>query len=351
MRNNSILITHPDIAKYWDYGKNSLNIEDITLGSHKKAWWLCDKGHSYEMIVSRKIKNNPACQYCENRKLLVGYNDLATISPELITLWDNDKNTIPMNKVITGTGKKYWWLCDKGHSYQKSVHEIQKYSECPYCTGKIITEGTNDLFTLYPHLEKEWDYDKNTSLNPKRMYKFSTKKAWWKCKKGHEWETVINSRTNMKSGCPYCARKIADKNNNITISNPEILQYWDWDKNDILPENLLKGSNKKVWLNCMNNHSVFLTVSAFVRRGISCKYCNSKEALKGFNDLETKYPEISLEWNYDKNNFNPDNYTYGWWVCSKGHEWHARIDGRTGKKSKVVHNVLLEELFQRQKKR
>ena len=34
---------------------------------------------------------------------------------------------------------------------------------------------------------------------------FSTQtKFWWKCNKGHEWQSTIAHRTFMKSGCPYC---------------------------------------------------------------------------------------------------------------------------------------------------
>ena len=55
-------------------------------------------------------------------------------------------------------------------------------------------------------LAKEWNYKKNGFLNPQYMSQNSNHKVWWKCKKGHEWQAAINSRT-AGNGCPYCSNK------------------------------------------------------------------------------------------------------------------------------------------------
>ena len=44
---NSLEINFPKIAKEWDYSKNSFKPSEVTYGSEKKVWWLCDKQHSY----------------------------------------------------------------------------------------------------------------------------------------------------------------------------------------------------------------------------------------------------------------------------------------------------------------
>ena len=45
-------------------------------------------------------------------------------------------------------------------------------------------------------LMTEWNWEKNNELefNPEMLTLGSNKKAWWKCKKGHEWQAQINSR-------------------------------------------------------------------------------------------------------------------------------------------------------------
>ena len=63
-------------------------------------------------------------------------------------------------------------------------------------------------------LMAEWDWEKNNELNfnPDELTLGSHKKAWWKCKAGHEWQATIASR-NSGRGCPIC-KKIKAKNNN-----------------------------------------------------------------------------------------------------------------------------------------
>ncbi|MBR4314593.1 MAG: zinc-ribbon domain-containing protein, partial [Lachnospiraceae bacterium] len=53
----------------------------------------------------------------------------------------------------------------------------------------------------------------------------------------------------------------------------------------------------------------------------------------GVNDLATVNPELAKEWNYEKNEKTPQDYTSGsgvkvWWKCEKGHEWQAIICSR-----------------------
>ena len=51
-------------------------------------------------------------------------------------------------------------------------------------------------------------------------------------------------------------------------------------------------------------------------------------------NLKYLYPEIAKEWDYKKNELDPENYTpYStqvvWWKCSNSHEWQAKIQTRT----------------------
>ncbi|MCP4978139.1 MAG: zinc-ribbon domain-containing protein [Maribacter sp.] len=66
------------------------------------------------------------------------------------------------------------------------------------------------------NVASEWHFEKNFPLLPRNFKIQSSKRVWWKCEKGHEWESPIHRRTSyQKSGCPYCANKRADDNNNL----------------------------------------------------------------------------------------------------------------------------------------
>ena len=66
-----------------------------------------------------------------------------------------------------------------------------------------MLKGYNDLETLNPTLAKEWNYEKNSGLKPEDVMPNSSKKVWWKCQNGHEWQATINNRSNGR-GCPKC---------------------------------------------------------------------------------------------------------------------------------------------------
>ena len=65
------------------------------------------------------------------------------------------------------------------------------------------------LAANYPEIAKQWNYDKNGALTPWDVTIGSSRKVWWKCSLGHEWEAVVGDRARNNSGCPYCANRKA----------------------------------------------------------------------------------------------------------------------------------------------
>ena len=107
--------------------------------------------------------------------------------------------------MLSNSGKKVWWKCEKGHEWQARISHRNKGIGCPYCSGKKVLQGYNDLATINPELAKEWNCEKNGNLKPEDFTANSGKKVWWKCEKGHEWKATIANR-NRGRGCPICYR-------------------------------------------------------------------------------------------------------------------------------------------------
>lgn len=82
--------------------------------------------------------------------------------------------------------------------------KIRRPQGCPYCSGKRVWIGFNDLETTHPEIAKEWDYTKNGNLSPTLVSMGSGKKIWWKCKYGHEYQRPINRECTCKGRCPVC---------------------------------------------------------------------------------------------------------------------------------------------------
>ena len=125
------------------------------------------------------------------------------------TQLDNDRNkALELSAITLGSHRKLWWRCEKGHSWQAMPFSRtkEKGSGCPYCTGKKVLVGFNDLQTLRPKLAKEWHRSLNGELEPSDVTLGSNKKVWWRCEEGHVWQAAVYSRTRARaSGCPVCA--------------------------------------------------------------------------------------------------------------------------------------------------
>ena len=89
-------------------------------------------------------------------------NNTVAEVPDLLNKWDYEKNIILPEGITTGSGKKVWWKCTKGHSYEDSVKHQNAGRNCPVCAGRQVMKGVNDLASVHPELMPEWDFDKNT---------------------------------------------------------------------------------------------------------------------------------------------------------------------------------------------
>lgn len=184
-------------------------------------------------------------------------NSFANIYPELLKEWNYDKNKGLMPEMVRPFSNKIvWWICEKKHEWQESVaNRTSGNYSCPICSGHQVLAGYNDLQTKYPELISEWDYDKNGDLSPTSIMPKSSRKVWWICKFGHEYESRIHSRTSGQ-GCPYCAsKKVLEGFNDLKTTNPKLALEWNYEKNgSLLPSMVTQGSHKKVWWKCNNGH-------------------------------------------------------------------------------------------------
>lgn len=322
------------LLEEWNYEKNENPPEYYSYQSSQKVWWRCSKGHEWMVSIANRVAGN-GCPYCANQKVLVGYNDLATTNPELLDEWNYEKNGDLMPQmVVAGTDKKVWWKCSKGHEWQSRIANRSRGARCPYCAGRKVLPGYNDLASKYPDIASEWSYEKNGELTPQFISTNSHAKVWWKCSKGHEWQTQVYHRVK-DSGCPVCSgHKVLPGYNDLTTTNPSLAAEWNYEKNvNLHPESLTKASNKIVWWKCSLGHEWSAAINSR-NSGNGCPYCSNQKVLYGYNDLATSNPNLAAEWDYEKNkNITPQMITIGsgkkyWWHCDKGHSWKAIVSHR-----------------------
>ena len=325
--------------KQWDMEMNGGYTPDsLSYGSTKKIHWKCEKGHRWVVSVNNRTSvKDSNCPYCSGKKLLKGENDLQTLYPDIAKEWDWKLNGNKPSDYFGNSNYKVHWVCAKGHKYEAKINDRTKSkgTGCPYCAGNKVLVGFNDLQTLFPELEKEWDYEKN-NRDIETISAHSGYKAWWICANNHSYLAKVNDRTKSKgTGCPYCAnRKVLIGYNDLFTTEPQLKAEWNYDRNlEYSPTKLTAGSSKKVWWKCKYGHEWQANIYSRAS-GCSCPFCAGEKTIIGENDLQTVYPEIAREWNYNKNELikpfeiMPNSGKEYWWKCKRGHEWMATPNNR-----------------------
>lgn len=321
----------------WDAEKNApLTPQTVSYGSHRKVWWRCENGHSWQAAVYSR-SGGTGCPYCTGIKVGQG-NDLASLYPTLAAQWDETKNAPGKpSEVLPGSHRPVWWRCEKGHSWRAQINSRTSGCSCPVCAGKRVVEGENSLADVAPELISQWDTEKNGALTPRQIPAGTGRKVWWRCALGHSWNASIASRVNLKAGCPVCGGKAVQRGfNDLTTLDPALAGEWDAEKNGTLtPETVTAASNRKAWWRCPLGHSYRAVIASRAARKSGCPYCTNRKVLPGFNDLAAAYPELAEQWHPTLNGaLTPQAVTAGshsrvWWQCPVGHVWKAIVYART----------------------
>ena len=206
---NDLTSQFPELAKQWHPARNgTLSPEQVAPGSHRKVWWVCEKGHVWRASVVSRTSAGCGCPVCSGKQVLAGENDLASNFPQIAAEWHPEKNgTLTAAQVTASSNRKVWWRCAKGHAYAAVVStRVSRGSGCPYCAGRKALPDFNDLATVEPKVAAQWHPTLNGTLTPAQVTYGSRKKVWWQCPEGHVWKAAIYARAGpQKSGCPVCA--------------------------------------------------------------------------------------------------------------------------------------------------
>ena len=210
---NDLETIYPALARQWHPIKNGkLTPRNVVPGTRRKVWWRCEKGHEWQAAVASRV-NGMGCPVCAGKAVVPGENDLATFNPDIAKEWYPTKNgALTPETVSPYSNKKVWWRCALGHEYLAVIGlRTQRDDGCPYCAGRKVLPGFNDLATVEPEIAKQWHPTLNGVLTPEMVTAGSHRKVWWQCPNGHAWKAVVYSRTGPGgSGCPVCAGRIKE---------------------------------------------------------------------------------------------------------------------------------------------
>ncbi|WP_300634099.1 zinc-ribbon domain-containing protein [uncultured Duncaniella sp.] len=210
-------------------------------------------------------------------------NNIASIYPELASLWDKEHNEIMPNSVSLGSHLEVYWRCSTcGYSYTRKVqNQVKIYRQrglfniCPNCRGKRVVPEYNSLKARHPDIvEAEWDYEKN-SVEPDKIAPHANRTVWWRCINGHSYSSSPNNKLNGGGDCPYCSHHKVSPETSLLATYPEIAKEWHPTLNNCGPEDILPQSNEDVWWKCsICGNEFHKKVCQRIKSPFGCKKCN-----------------------------------------------------------------------------
>ena len=224
----------------------------------------------------------------------------------LLDAWDAARNgELTPDTVTASSGKRVWWRCDKGHTWQAAVYARTKQDAgCPYCSNHFIWQGYNDLASQAPEIAAQWYQPMNGGKTPETVLVSSHYKAWWRCPLGHIWRTEVLVRTVLGCGCPICAgqEKIAHHLEKLPLQCAEQRQTGDADM-DIL--GILDQIDEVIYISDLETHDIIYVnrhgqkLLGPLQRGVKCyTYLQAQDLPCTFctNDLLPRCPGQRHTW-------------------------------------------------------
>ncbi|MDQ0856695.1 zinc-ribbon domain-containing protein [Bacillus sp. V2I10] len=403
----SLASEYPELVNEWDYELNGdIKPSDVPPKGRQHVWWNCQEGHpSYKAKLASR-SNGTGCPCCKGSEVCFERSLLGK-RPDLVAMWDKERNSPSTpDKVLAGSNETYYWICEKGHSFDMPIKRMtrkRRSNGCPYCRGLRVNE-TNNLAKLYPQIAYEWvECLENKYKTAKDVTPGSTVKVLWRCKRGHEWKTTPKHRTSGGTGCPRCKKtmKVSKKSytlfyylrkhfDDVEIERPllgtrMVLDvyipsinlvieydggfYHKDNKRDIKKDSMLlekmptaklirirepecppyNSPNSNTIFYVLKNHSIeafqMCLQMVFIdhvqkRPDINLERDNVSilelmDCLECENSFATIRPDLLIEFDYKKNgNLKPEDFKVASkekvnWICKKGHCWSATIASRT----------------------
>lgn len=201
---------------------------------------------------------------------------------------------------------------------------------------EYLVDVEHSLGMKYPQYVEMWDEDGNGKLTPFMFTPGSNYNAVWRCPDCCEtWNSPIASIVSRKvKRCKKCSmrengkmitRVKTYKSGSLADRSELLLRQWDYEENGTLsPYDIPLNYSKKVaWKcdECGYKWKSSPNTRVRVNKIAGCPHCTGRVAMAGVDDLETLYPAIAAEWDYERNegirpsDIRPFTNKKYFWIC------------------------------------
>lgn len=159
------------LMKYWCEENKEINPDKISVNTHKKYKWKCEKGHIWETLPYILLRTaGKGCPYCSGRYVIKGETDLWTTNPEVAIYLKNHNDGY---KYSHGSNVNLNWVCiNCGNEMVYSPNKfLNLASKCMVCESKRSL-GERLFAAILNQLKVNFKWDKEFIWSNKRRYDF-----------------------------------------------------------------------------------------------------------------------------------------------------------------------------------
>lgn len=336
---NDLATVNPRLAAEWDYDNNDLTPKQVSARNNIKAAWVCSVcGHHWKAYIATRNGGTgcPQCQKNFHTSLpeQIVYFYVKQAFPDAINGYAiNSKGKprsvdiyIPSLSVAIEYDGSRWHKNvnrDLGKNLFLKEQGVQvvrlREKGCPnledgsYC---ITVEYTPSSYLyLAPGIHGIFDYIKQ------------------------QHGVFVSVPVDIEADFYeiLSAFETDKKEKSLAVVNPTLASEWDYQRNGaVTPNQVIAVSDKRFWWLCKECGYSWKSVVSDRHYGSGCPRCSGRVVWEGVNDLQTKRPELALEWDYERNaGLSPDKISYrgdkkAWWLCQKcGYSWNSRVADRS----------------------
>lgn len=127
-------------------------------------------GHEFECSPRDLLNGDCKCPYCNGKRVLVGFNDLWTVNPDIAKFLENPDDGY---KYTNSSGKRVWWKCSCGNRLYKTIYEVTFVNSlrCPICSDGFPM-GEKIVYSLLLHGNVKFTFRTKFEWSNKKEYDF-----------------------------------------------------------------------------------------------------------------------------------------------------------------------------------
>lgn len=287
-REDSAGAKSPELIKEWASSNESTLYEYAPNPKYLATWCCPDCGTKWKAPIYVRVQGYGKCPTCYGNKTF------KERYPELEKFYAKD-NTLPYEDAIVSDYTPRNWICEKGHEFTASFYKIHDQGfRCPYCENKKALKGYNDFEHLYPVLAQDYDEEKNG--NKASEVVVSYRNVYFKCKNGHSFVRPIIRHVELNGQCPICSGTVLKKgSNDLATIYPAVILFWDYEKNEKRPDQVLATLDNSYHFVCSNGHHFKCTLRELVENDFHCPVCEGKRVDPEKTSLQALNPELASE--------------------------------------------------------